>query len=450
MPDLLPTVAMTDSRPPGNICRGFPVVLTLLFLPGLGAQEILYRFDGARPGETAGAVVSRLGDLDGDGIPEIGVSAPLASDTTQPGGPVRVYSGATGAQLLRLDPIKPRALCFALTGIGDIDRDGVPDILVGAPFTAPPIQSPLGLLYGAGSVQVFSGSTGAVLFSFHGEQQGAQLGHSVDALADLNGDGVAEMLLGAPFTGPGELVGAGSAVVRSGADGEILFAFHGSRDGDYLGWSVAGLPDINGDGAPELMLAALYGGQGRAGRVFVRSGASGEQLFELDGSDASELFGMTLAAAGDIDGDGVADIVVGAPGASLEGRVQAGSVFVFSGATRMLAYRLDGPEPFGGFGESLAGGQDVDGDGVPDIVVGAPSASPGGRPDAGSAFVYSGATGSLLFRMDGSEQGESLGRSVALAGDLNGDRRSEIIVGVPYADPGGMDGAGSALVLSYR
>jgi glycosylphosphatidylinositol phospholipase D len=122
---------------------------------------------------------------------------------------------------------------------------------------------------------------------------------------------------------------------------------------------------------------------------------------------------------------------------------------VFSGANGQLLFRFDGLEAYDGLGTSVAGGLDVDGDGVPDIVVGAPDASPGGRVGAGSAFVFSGASGRLLFRWDGEVRGDSLGRWVALVADLNGDRRAEVMLGAPYASPNGLDGAGSVFVVTY-
>ncbi len=416
------------------------------------AQQILFRFDGSQAGETLGAVVSSLGDLDGDGIPDIGASAPLASGGIHPDGQVIVYSGATGDQLFHFDPVEPRGMCWAMASAGDIDQDGVPDILCGAPYTAPEINTIAGLLYGAGSTLVYPGRMGDVLFLFDGDEQGGQLGHSVDGLKDIDGDGVPDIIIGAPYTSAMGRTGVGSATVRSGGDGQVIFKFDGANPGDYLGWAVAGIDDIDGDGVPDMIIAAPYaspGGRAQAGQVFVHSGATGELIFQLDGEEASANFGSSVATAWDIDGDGVPDIIIGAPGASPRGKTQAGSVFVYSGATRKLIFRFDGPESFDGFGASVAGGQDVDGDHVPDIIIGAPSASPDGKVGGGSAFVFSGAAGDLIFRFDGRAGGDSLGTSVAAAGDLNGDGRSEVIVGSPYSSPDGKDGAGSVFVLSY-
>ncbi len=427
------------------------------------AQQILHRFDGSQAGELFGAVVASLGDLDGDGIPDIGVSAPLASGGNFPQGRVVVYSGAAGAQLFQIDAYDPRGMCWAMASAGDLDGDGVPEILLGTPFSAPPIGggtrleesprgAPLGLRFGAGRALVYSGNSRAVLFVFDGEQDGAQLGHSVDGVGDISGDGVPDFIIGAPYADPMGRTAAGSIFVRSGADGEVIFRFDGANSGDYLGWAVAGVGDLDGDGVPDLLMSAPNaspGGRHRAGSVYLRSGATRELILQFDGEEPEATFGSTLAVAGDIDGDGVPDIIIGAPGASPNGRTGAGSVFVYSGATGKLLFRFDGPESFDSLGDAVAGGADVDGDGVPDIIIGAPSASPAGRVGAGSVFVFSGATGNLIFRFDGLARGDALGSSVAAAGDLTGAGRSAVVVGSPYSRVGELEGAGSVFVLSY-
>ncbi|HME90586.1 MAG TPA: integrin alpha, partial [Myxococcaceae bacterium] len=127
----------------------------------------------------------------------------------------------------------------------------------------------------------------------------------------------------------------------------------------------------------------------------------------------------------------------------------AGSAFIYSGATGALLYRLNGTARFDEFAASVAGGGDVNGDGIPDLVIGSPGASPNGRVGAGSAFVFSGRNGEPQFCWDGEATGDSLGRSVAIVGDLNGDGAAELAVGAPYASPQGREGAGTVFVLSY-
>jgi len=219
-----------------------------------------------------------------------------------------------------------------------------------------------------------------------------------------------------------------------------------------LGGAVAGLGDVDGDGVPDLLLGAPNaspGGLAQAGLVQLRSGATGQILLELEGAEGGAFFGQVIANVHDIDGDGVDDFAIGAPSAGPNGMQDAGSVFVYSGATAELLYRWDGTARFDAFGSAIGGGDDVDGDGIPDVIVGAPGASPGGVRSAGSAFVYSGATGELLLRLDGQELDATFGASVAIAGDLDGDGRAEVLVGAPYASPGGQRGAGSVFAFGF-
>ncbi len=362
-------------------------------------------------------------------------------------GRVFVYSGATNTLLYELNPLRHRGFFGTrLASVGDLDGDGVPDLIVGAPATSSDD------FYGVGSVLAFSGATGELLFAFLGEEGGTYMGSAVAGVGDLDGDGVPEIAMGTPYGSGSGPYGGGVVTIRSGSDGTLLDEFDGSASGDYLGRAIAGMGDLDGDGVPDLLLGASNaspGGRAEAGLVQVRSGATGEILRQLDGAEASAFFGQAVANVGDLDGDGVDDFAVAAPSASPSGMQDAGSVFVYSGASGQLLYRWDGPESFGAFGSAVAGGGDVDGDGVPDVIVGAPGSSPGGVPVAGSAFVFSGATGELLLRWDGMEREGTLGQSVAILGDLTGDGRAEVAIGAPTQSPGGRSGAGAAVVLSY-
>jgi hypothetical protein len=332
-----------------------------------------------------------------------------------------------------------------LASAGDLDGDGVPDLIVGAPFTSREE------VYGVGSVLVFSGATGKLLFNFVGKEGGTYMGWSVAGVGDLDQDGVPDLAVGTPYASVGNVIGVGRVDIRSGATGDLLYKIEGQQSGDFLGWAVASVGDLDGDGIADLLLGAPNaspGGFPQAGNIEVRSGRTGKLLYRINGEEPAAYFGRSLAALGDLDGDGLDDFAVGAPAASAEGLSESGSAFVFSGATGALIYRFDGAAAFDEFGAAVAGG-DVDGDGVPDIAVGAPSASPGGRIGAGSTLVFSGVSGQLLFRVDGEARGDTLGRSVAFVGDLNGDGRSEVAIGAPYASPQSLDGAGSVFVLSY-
>lgn len=412
------------------------------------AQSVRLRLDGSIEGETFGSSLADIGDVNGDAVPDIAVSAPSSRGKDgSPDGRVLIYSGASGAPLLQLNPIERRGLFgWSIAKAGDIDGDNVPDLIIGAPHTSPDF------LFGAGSALIYSGATGDPLLVINGEEMGAYFGQSVAGLGDLDGDGVPDILVGAPYASAEDRIGLGAATVHSGADGTIIFKFNGLDSGDYLGWAVSGLGDIDGDGVPDIMVGAPFAspsGRAQAGSVFVHSGATGDLILQLDGTDARDHFGKSVAEIGDVDGDGTPDLLIGAPNASPDGRENAGSVFLYSGATAKRIFRFDGLERFDEFGASVSSAGDVDGDDVPDILIGAPGASPNGQTRAGSAFVFSGATGELLFRFDGSEQGATLGRSVAGVGSPKDNDRSEAIVGSPYANPQGYYGAGSAFLLSW-
>lgn len=422
---------------------GFAFTLALSASSTLSAQTIRYRFDGAREGETLGASVTAIGDLNGDGVPEIVAGGPQDQLAI---GTALVFSGATGATLFELYPIEIRGFFGAsLAALGDIDGDNIPDLLVGAPFTS----SPTG--FGMGSALVFSGASGRLLYNFLGPEAGTYMGFSVGAAGDLDGDGIADLILGTPYGARGGIIGVGTLFLRSGRTGELIARIEGQRPGDSLGWSAVGTADLDGDGMPDLLVGAPGTSTNRfaeAGSVEVRSGATRNLIYRVNGDEPSAYFGRSVAVVGDIDGDCIPDLAVGAPGSRPYGLEGAGSVFVLSGASGAVLYRWDGDERFAEFGASLAGGEDVDGDGVPDIVVGAPGASPRALTAAGTAFVYSGASGELLFRWDGEARGDALGRSVGMVADLHGHGRAQVLIGAPYASPGGLSRAGSVFVLS--
>ena len=206
---------------------------------------------------------------------------------------------------------------------------------------------------------------------------------------------------------------AGSAFVYSGADGSLLYQKNGAAENDDFGFSVSMLGDVNGDGRVEFIVGAQGadpGGQSSAGSAYVYSGADGSLLHQKDGAAAGDIFGVSVSTAWDVNGDGKADFIVGANGADPPpfGIFNAGSAYVYSGADGSLLHHTNGEGVGYHFGGSVSAGKikpgpvdDVNGDGIADFTVGASWASPGGREQAGSAYVYSGADGSPLYQKDG-------------------------------------------------
>ncbi len=262
-------------------------------------------------------MVAGAGDLDGDGIPDFLVGAPGTR-----AGKVRAFSGADGTSLLLWEGAVPgEGFGTAVASTGDQDGDGVREALVGIPGADP------GGAIDAGLVRVFSGGTGALLRTFEGEQPGEQFGSSVASAGRIDADDVEDWIAGAPTSDVGALLDAGRARIFSGATGGVLRVLEGGPEAGLFGSAVAGLPDVNGDVRAEVAVGSPGAGEG--GEVSVHSGGNGLLLLSLPGL-AGDLVGRALASAGDVDGDGIADLLVGAPGADPAGVVDAGQARVFS------------------------------------------------------------------------------------------------------------------------
>jgi hypothetical protein len=267
-----------------------------------------------------------------------------------------------------------------------------------------------------------SGASGEVLRRTDGPAAGDLLGASL-----VCGD--EGVWAGAPLADPAGIRDAGR-VSLFGLDGEERAHVDGQRSGDQLGRRLAEVPDLDGDGRPELLFGAP-GGSGRregGGRVLLAF-SRGEAMRELRSDGAGDGFGSAASAGGDLDGDGRPDILVGAPLADPRGVLDAGSVYVYSAGGELLR-RIDGREAGAHFGAAVTGGHDLDGDGRADFAIGAPGTSVGDRRQAGRVYVYT-STGKATTSLDGDSADGLFGQSVQLTGDLNGDGRSELVVGAP-------------------
>jgi len=366
--------------------------------------------------------------------------------------------------LLDPDPL-PSSTYFAYANavIGDIDGDGVPDIAVGAPFTDGDFASDngFGTPQDVGKVWIISGANLSVITRLDDPffQQpmdfpkfGGYFGWSVAAVGDLNHDGVPDILVGTPHHSNfnADHINAGEAFVFSGKDGSILFTLldPNEDEGNRFGYAVAGLGDVNGDGVPDLLIGSpktnLSEDLPDVGAAYIFSGADGSLIRELDSSNPtlSGRFGTAVASAGDVNGDGVADVLVGAPG---EGRA-----YVLNGATGALIRTLNSPtaDLLPSFGDAVAGGLDINRDGIPDFVIGAPSAGKGQRRLEGAAYVFNGADGTMLRTLRAARQAYAkFGQSVALIPDVSGDGRPDIMVGAPDHDVSGQQMAGEVFIF---
>jgi hypothetical protein len=329
----------------------------------------------------------------------------------------------------------------AVAAIRDLDGDNAPDLLIGAP--GEPLDS--------GRVYVFSGAVVTrirTLASPSAERGG--FGTAVAAVPDADGDGVEEVLVGASFEVLNP-INAGRAYVFSGASGALLHTLNSPNPqaSGRFGFAVSGVPDLDGDGRGDLLIGAYNEGFG--GRAYVFSGATGalrRTLVSPDSNPGKGAFGGAVAGVEDLDGDGRGDLLIGAYGED-----DGGHAYAFSGATGVRLHTLTAPPDGGGrFGWAVAAVPDADGDGRPDLLVGAREAHPGPSPFAsGRAYLFSGATGLRLHTLASPDEEENAYFGATLSGveDLDGDGRGDLLVGAHNEDPdGGPGNAGRAYVFS--
>jgi len=287
--------------------------------------------------------------------------------------------------------------------------------------------------------QHLEASPGPVFDVINGSSSGDAFGTSIAMIDDVNGDGVADILVGAPYNDQRD-VSAGRATLYSGASGTILRTFYGRTRGDLFGFAVASAGDVNNDGRGDLIVGApAFDGAGNdSGRVYLFSGGNGAVLRSWTGQAAGDRFGRAVARPGDVDGDGTSDVLIGAPFADIRGSA-SGSASVYSGATGSRLLLLHGVRAGDRFGQAVTGGGDLNSDGRPDIIVASPFYDPSSsRINAGRILVY-GKTGdqwSTRLAISGQMAGENFGFSISGNGDLTGDGIADFVVGAP-----GYDGA---------
>jgi len=415
-----------------------------------GSSEAFYHINGNSTDQQFGRSVAYLGDLDQDGIDDILVGSPRSD----PGGifnagSVFVYSGADGSLLRQWDGVHAsQEFGSVVAGLQDTNADGIPEVLVGAPESWPN-----GINY-AGSAYMYSGGTGALIREWNGSHVAARFGSSIADAGDINQDGVPDIIIGSEGATVGANLFVGSAFVYSGFTGALLIQHDGVDGSDNFGASVAGVGDINNDGFPDIAVGAikadLLGGPAAAGVVYTYSGLTGAQIHAWGGSAISEQFGHAVIGVPDIDGDGVNEVVVGAPYATIGGIGEKGIVSIYSGASGVLIRDWLGLVGLGRLGFSLASAGDVDGDGIPDILAGAPYIDSGGVFSTGSVYLFSGGNGTTLHTWSGIQAQDLFGYSVASAGDVSGDGKTDFLFGAALANPGGISDAGSAHVYDFH
>ncbi len=351
-----------------------------------------------------GWAVADLVDIDGDNVTDVIIGAPFS-------GVCQVYSGASGLLIHDLVPSTPGGrFGHALADAGDVDNDGVHDIIVGANTSS-----------GSGRAFVFSGATGLEILDFLGEAPNDAFGYAVAGAGEIDGDAFDDLLVGARDhdTGGGN---AGRVYLYSGVDGSLIRSIDGEGTTDQFGSGTSGTGDIDGDGFGDQIVGAPGAGAGNLGKAYVYSGADGSLIFSTDSPAGGNSYGVFfVAGAGDVNNDGTRDVYVGDFGWNGGG----GKAYVYSG--------VDGSELHvfpGSSGEGVGPGRaagDVDGDGFNDLILGHWT-SPTGAVGAGKATNRSGATGDVLRTINSTTAGETLGFDAVGVGDVNGDGKIDFLI----------------------
>ncbi|HMG46261.1 MAG TPA: hypothetical protein VK614_02210 [Allosphingosinicella sp.] len=490
---------------------GFDEVIDLTGLasrPGVG-----FIIQGDAAGDRAGYSVSSAGDINGDGFDDFIVGAPRGNDGgTQAGEAYVIFGRASPFGTIDLTNLGSAGFViqgdfdndyagYSVSTAGDVNGDGFDDLIVGAfrgddggSTNAGKAYVIFGKASGFGTIDL--ASLGTAGFTIQGDANYDTAGFSVASAGDVNGDGFDDVIVGAPRGDDGGF-NAGEAYVifgKSGGFGTIDLTSLGSAgfiiQGDavlgYAGWSVASAGDVNGDGFDDLIVGAPKGDDGGtdAGEAYVIFGKAtpfgtidlaslGSAGFIVQGDLDSDRLGTSVGSAGDINGDGFDDVIVGAPYAARSN--STGLAYVIFGKASgfgtidvanigAAGFAIQGAAGFDDAGRGVSSAGDVNGDGFEDLIVGAAFGSDGGSFAGGAYLIFGKAGGfgtidlstfhpsnpafdpNAGFFIQGDASGDRAGTSVAGAGDINDDGFDDLIVGAPYGNDGGSQ-AGEAYVI---
>ena len=513
----------------------------------------LITIEGVNVNDELGFSVASAGDVNNDGYDDIIIGAYQASPGGRSNaGEAYVIYGKSTFISVDLSTTLPTSSGFKVSGdaiddqlgysvasAGDVNNDRYDDIIIGANNADSGGRTSAGeayIIYGNATLTDIDLSvTDTTLPSYFSADKGFRvlgngfynLGNSVASAGDVNGDDYDDIIIGANNASSGGRSEAGEAYIIYGnstlsdidlsVTDRILptyfssdrgFKISGSSAGGQLGVSVASAGDVNNDRYDDIIIGAYRanpGGRSRAGEAYIIYGNtilndidlsvtdttlpsyfSADKGFSILGGNGNDALGFSVSGAGNINNDGYDDIIIGAIGADPGGRGEAGEAYVIYGNTALSdidlsvtdttlpsyfstdkGFRVLGKFPFDSLGRSVSGAGDVNNDGFGDVIIGVQLADPGGRLEAGEAYVIYGnrtlsdidlsvtnTTSPSYFSYDrgfsvlGSNADDQLGSSVSGAGDVNNDGIDDIIIGAYQASPGGRNDAGEVYIIN--
>jgi hypothetical protein len=374
--------------------------------PFVESVRIIHEWRGESAGDEFGWIARAIGDVDKDGVTDIAASATANPPSGNAKGKVYAYSGKSGKLLWKKEGAAGSFFGNTLESAGDINKDGIPDVVVGAP--------------GINGFFVFSGNDGRELRKQVGDSSVRDLGRGVAGVGDLNKDGYADILASAP-SAAGKGANTGRVYVFSGKDGNVLLTIDGEAAGDSFGSTLG-----TGDGQ-HFVVGASGAGARRTGRIYAFDGLNAKPMFvQNSDSTGGALGAMFASVVGDVDGDGTADMYATDFANSANGP-GSGRAYIYSGKTGQTIFVKSGSSAGEGMGIGAGRTGDINGDGHADFVV-AGWQFAGAAWSGGRVQIFSGKDGSVLQSFTGRVPGETLGFDAVGVGDVDGDGPTDFLL----------------------